>query len=1182
MVRFFAELKRRNVIRMAGLYLVSAWLLVQVAATLLPVFSAPEWVMRVLVGLLVVGFIPALVVSWVFELTPKGLERDPADSASAEEQGRRRRRSDAVVVSAQSVAVLPFINLAAEVGAAPFVDGMHDDLLTQLAKIGALKVISRTSVQEYRNSHKNLRQIAAELGVATVLEGGVQQVGARVRINAQLVDARTDQHLWAETYDRELSAQTLFELQSEIARCIATALRAQLLPQESAMMQRHLTNDLGAWMAYREAQRLNDRADAGDFDQASLQLDLALERDPAFAAAWALRSRIAIGRFWFHDPSEANLEASRTALTCGMAMDPESPELKLAEGYFHYWGRRDYVRALQAADAALQALPNSADLHRLKGFILRRKGDWAASVVAQQRALEFDPRNAFGHTELAMTLLKLGDYAGVQIHIDAALALDPQWGFARMTEAILLLERDGDLPAARQQLAISDPGNSQPAYRHWWLLVASGAFTEALALADFGRYTVDRTFWWPPALIRGLTQRYHNGGREAMLHLETARAQIETRLQTQPGFEPALTALCITLGALGRREEVIKQTTALLANAAPDAMQRDETRYLAATALALAGADSAALDLLEQHFAEPHYNGTRHLALDPAFSGLRAAPRFSALLKRHRVDRANLPAPARVMRRSDRLLLVALVLLLGFLGWRWWQQSAGPTSKPAALVAAAAVTSPAETPIPPKSIAVLPFTSFSEVPENEFFADGLSEEILNSLVRLDAMQVAGRTSSFHFKGSTEDLRSIGRALGVSHLLEGSVRRDGEQVRITAQLVRTSDGIHVWSQTYDRTLSNLLDVQLDIAEKVAAALDVVMDDGQRERMREAGLNNVDAFIAFQKGRKLYSDAHDPARSKDLISKLRLANAEFERTIALAPDFAPAYYLATDLYSHLVMSDETATAQREQALLAARRDLDMAAVSTQDSAERLLIEVDRQLISDNWNGLGERLKSAVKSQGSRQSNWLPLAAIFGLAAERVEATRRAIVRDPLASIGYFNAAHSANWAGQPQLALDFVGAANRTMGGSPTITLQGIRAELALGQLQLAREQASTLDTFTVAGAMARLLLAAAQREDLTALRLELTQTRQRGWNPELWVAVDLLGDSLAGDVAAANRRAALIDAEPGGALKLASFVSVCQCGVPFDLSATPEFAARIAESGAPWPPLDLIKALRQPR
>ena len=291
----FAELKRRNVIRMAGLYLVGAWLVVQVAGTVLPMFGAPEWLPRTIVVLLAIGFVPAVIFSWVFELTPQGLKRedDVAPEQSITPQtGRRMDRmiivvlvlalgyfafdkfvltprreaafvSSAVpnesksVINAKSIAVLPFENRSEEKANEFFADGVQDEILTYLAKIADLKVISRTSVMHYRSGMaRNPREIGAELGVANVVEGSVQRSGNRLRVNAQLIDARNDAHLWAQTYDRDLS--DVFAIQSEIAKTIADQLQAELSPQEQSAIQRPPTTDIAALTLYAGQKSLAD------------------------------------------------------------------------------------------------------------------------------------------------------------------------------------------------------------------------------------------------------------------------------------------------------------------------------------------------------------------------------------------------------------------------------------------------------------------------------------------------------------------------------------------------------------------------------------------------------------------------------------------------------------------------------------------------------------------------------------------------------------------------------------------------------------------------------------------------------------------------------------------------------------------------------------------------------------
>ena len=337
---------------------------------------------------------------------------------------------------------------------------------------------------------------------------------------------------------------------------------------------------------------------------------------------------------------------------------------------------------------------------------------------------------------------------------------------------------------------------------------------------------------------------------------------------------------------------------------------------------------------------------------------------------------------------------------------------------------------------PEKSIAVLPFVNMSADKENEFFADGLSEEILNSLARIDGMRVVGRTSSFQFKGKAEDLRAIGQKLGAANVLEGSVRREGERARITAQLVRTSDGIHLWSQTYDRTLTDTLAVQLNIAEQVAGVLDVVLDDKQRGEMRAAGVKNVDAFIDYEKGLKLYADAHNPARSHNVIDGLRAANKEFDNAIALEPGFSQAYFAAADLYDHIILADDRPEAERLDAQRQALHYLELSAANSHDEQQRLLTLADRQLVDDDWHGLAARIDAALRAPGCSAPDWLPVfASIFGYGDLIEDLGARVSVCDPLNAINFNTRVRAALAAGKPERALAILTAAEKANSGTP---------------------------------------------------------------------------------------------------------------------------------------------------
>ncbi len=259
-------------------------------------------------------------------------------------------------------------------------------------------------------------------------------------------------------------------------------------------------------------------------------------------------------------------------------------------------------------------------------------------------------------------------------------------------------------------------------------------------------------------------------------------------------------------------------------------------------------------------------------------------------------------------------------------------QPESPAQVPAADVAItdAGAPPPAEMPavtpeVNSRSVAVLPFVNMSSDPENEYFADGLSEELLNQLAQIPDLQVAGRTSSFSYKDKNEDLRVIGNTLGVAHVLEGSVRRQGDQVRVTAQLIRVNDGFHLWSNTYDRTMDDVFVIQDDISSNVANALKIVLDETAWQRMQDVGVRNVDAFIEFQKAQELFEIAHG---SGDLMENMREGLVHYDRAIELVPDFDAAYWQKSDYYAHVILEPSSTAEQRATALADLREVLDAA--------------------------------------------------------------------------------------------------------------------------------------------------------------------------------------------------------------------------------------------------------------
>jgi TolB-like protein len=522
--------------------------------------------------------------------------------------------------------------------------------------------------------------------------------------------------------------------------------------------------------------------------------------------------------------------------------------------------------------------------------------------------------------------------------------------------------------------------------------------------------------------------------------------------------------------------------------------------------------------------------------------------------------------------------LAILTLLLAIGGAFLWRFSGSHAVAPAVSTISATTPSAAATSaradIPAKSIAVLPFENLSDNKDNVYFSDGLSEEILNSLARIDGLRVIGRTSSFQFKGKDVDSRTIGERLGVANVLEGSVRREGDRARVTAQLIRASDGTQLWSQTYDRTVTDSLAVQLDIAEQVAGVLNVVLDDKQRAHMRAAGVKNVDAFIAYQKGWKLYIDAH---RGDDLIAGLRQANVEFDKAIALDPDFSFAYFAEADLYEHTLMADGRSHAELLDAQRAALRTLERAAATSPDPQQRDLALAERQLLSDDWHGLAARIEAALKQPRCSAPNWMPVfASAFGYGDLIENLGARVNVCDPLNVINYHTRVSVALATGHPRRALAVLAMAEKATGSGPVPSTYQAIALTMLGRTAEAQATLSLIEPRGDGYYIAQLIVGKAAGEDPAKLHARLQNVDRKSSKYRMWDLADAVEAALSGNRAEANRRAAALDARPAGGLLLAIVVTDCHCGAPFDLDATPHFKALLAESGLRWPPPETIK------
>ena len=456
---FFAELKRRKVYRVAVAYVVVAWVLIQVATQVFPFFEIPNWTVRLVIAVLVLGFPVAAILAWAYDITPSGIKRtEDAAPAGIALAGRAPEKS---------IAVLPFENLSDDRENAFFADGVHDDILSSLAKIADLKVISRTSVQQYRTGVRNLRVIGEELGVAHVLEGTVRRAGNRVRLNAQLINARTDAHIWAETFDRELT--DLFAIQTELAEQIVKALKANLSPQEMAGLQKPPTRDLEAYDLYVRARDLFRWSGIGDphenGEQALPLLDQALARDPSFALAYYLVSRIHGELFWFgYDKSWERLAKAKAAAETALRLRPDLGEGHLALAFYHYYSSRDYETAIRELTLAQRTLPNESDVASALGVIERRRGHWEESILHLERARQLDPRNISSLWNLSETLTFLRRYREADQVLAEAAEISREAHMIPIARADLALRERGDTAPLREALRrvpeVFDPGGA--------------------------------------------------------------------------------------------------------------------------------------------------------------------------------------------------------------------------------------------------------------------------------------------------------------------------------------------------------------------------------------------------------------------------------------------------------------------------------------------------------------------------------------------------------------------------------------------------------------------------------------------------------------------------------------------------------------------------------------------------
>src|SRR6266404_6224381 len=677
---FFGELKRRNVYKVAVAYAVVSWLLIQVATQVFPFFEIPNWAVRLVVLLLILGFPVALILSWAFELTPEGIKRESEvapDESVTRKTGRKivaitaalaliaagmfvfqlvrskstitPRQSEAATgsagqaaeIPAQSIAVLPFDNLSDDKSNAYFAEGIQDEILTRLSKIAALKVISRSSTQKYKSTPDNLRDVGKQLGVAHILEGSVQKIANAVHVNVQLIRAATDEHLWAESYNRKLD--DVFGVEGEVATAIADQLNTKLSGTEQKAVTDKPTQNGAAYDAYLRALSIEHNSYNYDaYAQAARNYVEAVQLDPNFAFAWA---RLAVLRSFLYfnavDPNTNTAGAVKEAADRAMALAPEAGESWIAQGAYRYRVLRDFAGAVTAYKQAQIRLPNNSYLLQNLAFVQRRLGLWQEVEATFKKALELDPQDFQLLGSLGgefYTYLRRFDDA--RAAIDRALEISPDSGSVRASKAVTF-QNEGRLDKAAQELA-RIPADATDDF------VVAPCINQAIYERQFDKAisVIEQKLRSVPAgqpldsiaklaLVQlGFCQQWT--GRETDAHrsfsraIEAIKPKPDTPVQADANGTP--NTLALAYAGLGEKAKALEQAQRAVKDYDTDEVSKPWALTTLAQIQARFGDHDAAIAALPHLLEVPAGLTRANLKLDPFWDPLRKDPRFQKFI----------------------------------------------------------------------------------------------------------------------------------------------------------------------------------------------------------------------------------------------------------------------------------------------------------------------------------------------------------------------------------------------------------------------------------------------------------------------------------------------------------------------------------------------------------------------
>ncbi|NQV42253.1 MAG: tetratricopeptide repeat protein [Candidatus Marinimicrobia bacterium] len=704
---FIRELRNRRVFRVVAVYLGVGYAILEASSIIIPTMGFPAIIVKIILGLLVIGLPVAIILAWMFQVTPDGIRRSPK---SGEKQGSeqkpltsngiiivlliilaglmlipdfissslgeetslgrglmndttfaalliiiavmlavplfksKRGQSQPVaiqdVVNDKSIAVLPFTPFGDEKEDQTFADGVHDDILTQLSKIADLKVISRTSVMQYKGTTKLISTIAAELGVAHVLEGSVRRAGEQIRIVAQLIKARSDEHLWAETFDRKYA--DIFSVQTEVAKHIATAMRATLTPREMAYIEEKPTENLKAYQLYMRG-RLTylsygvNQAEQSIITDAVKLYQQALELDPDMLNALTdLVEASAISVHWNIGEVARDKEIARAALSRAIKLDPDHPRVQSAQGLYAYYVDRDYKLALEKFDRSIEQMPNAALLFLYTAAIRRRQGDTAKSLELFDHAVELDPLAPSIIGNAAMTAFDVRDIENARKYNDLLIALQPDQPTWRFFEAMITLEETGDIDLAVNSYLDSGMNDStivawENKFELYYLKQDTAEISKLLAI---GESYLNEQYYFNQYFAQGFDLLGQS--EKAQEYYRALKEGSQDKLKKAPGDILAWGQLGLALAALGQIEEGIKaglkatQLKPLETDAVDGAVALENLCYIYASAKMV----DETLGLVERLVNIPSQITMNIIKQKPLFNFLRDNPLFQDLIKR--------------------------------------------------------------------------------------------------------------------------------------------------------------------------------------------------------------------------------------------------------------------------------------------------------------------------------------------------------------------------------------------------------------------------------------------------------------------------------------------------------------------------------------------------------------------